>query len=69
MVPRELRTDGFHQMHGRAHVGGHLGRDRTYVRVRMRAWWLQIGVDKMGKGLHELPVSNNRYHVTGQTQA
>ena len=39
LVPRELRVDVFWQMHGKAHVGGHMGRDCTYVRVRTRACW------------------------------
>ena len=39
VIPGGLRVQIFHQMHGLAHVGGHLGRDRTYIRVRSRAWW------------------------------
>ena len=31
VVPRELRSYVFQQMHGQAHVGGHMGRDRTYM--------------------------------------
>ena len=39
MLPRELRAAVFHQMHGLAQVGGHLGRDRTYIKTRCRVWW------------------------------
>ena len=39
VLPRGLRVEIFHQMHGLAHVGGHLGRDRTYQKTRNRVWW------------------------------
>eukprot|EP00919_Chromeraceae_sp_WS-2016_P026603 GHVR01063137.1.p2 GENE.GHVR01063137.1~~GHVR01063137.1.p2 ORF type:complete len:121 (+),score=8.98 GHVR01063137.1:256-618(+) len=39
VIPGNLRLQIFHQMHGLAHVGGHLGRDRTYQRERSRVWW------------------------------
>lgn len=39
VIPPSLRMEIFRQMHGMPHVGGHLGRDRTYHRVRDRVWW------------------------------
>ena len=39
VLPREMRAEVFAQLHGLAHVGGHLGRDRTYMKARCRTWW------------------------------
>lgn len=39
VVSKGLRVELFQQMHGVAHVGGHLGRDRTYKRINKRVWW------------------------------
>eukprot|EP00919_Chromeraceae_sp_WS-2016_P035496 GHVR01084185.1.p1 GENE.GHVR01084185.1~~GHVR01084185.1.p1 ORF type:complete len:100 (-),score=2.28 GHVR01084185.1:208-507(-) len=47
IIPPSLRMELFRQMHGLAHVGGHLGRDRTYHKVRERVWWPGY----MGQGL------------------
>ena len=39
VLPGALRIRIFQQVHGLAHVGGHLGRDRTYQKARSRVWW------------------------------
>eukprot|EP00919_Chromeraceae_sp_WS-2016_P058161 GHVR01138024.1.p1 GENE.GHVR01138024.1~~GHVR01138024.1.p1 ORF type:complete len:127 (-),score=3.75 GHVR01138024.1:22-402(-) len=45
VIPPSLRVEIFRQMLGMAHVGVHLGRDRTYHKVRGRVWWPGYKID------------------------
>jgi hypothetical protein len=39
VLPKKIHADIFRHLDASPIVGGHMGRDRTYHRVRSRAWW------------------------------
>ena len=39
VIPQKLRQEVFHHLHANPVQGGHLGRNRTYAKIRSRVWW------------------------------